>query len=45
MKINLNHQKLTQEWCKHCKGRFRKMVKKRRRSFIKKVQKEMEDDF
>lgn len=39
----LNHQKLTSEWCKHCKGRFRKVSKKRRRTWFKKYAESMED--
>lgn len=36
MSYRINHQKLTGEWCKHVKGRFRKIVSKRRRLWLKK---------
>lgn len=38
-KVNykLNHQKFTQEWTKHCKGRFRKLNKKVRRQWNKRI--------
>lgn len=38
----INHQKLTGEWCRHCKGKFRKLSKKRRRSWLKMYAKSME---
>ena len=38
MKINLNHQKMSGEWHKHCRKRlgFRKIANRARRAFLKK---------
>jgi hypothetical protein len=40
MRINVNHQRLTGEWCKHVRKDLKLFLNKRRRSFLKKLQKE-----
>lgn len=44
MKINVNHQKLTGEWCKHVRKDLKKVLNKQRRKFIRKIQREHEQE-
>lgn len=40
-KINVNHQKLTGEWCQHVRKGLKKFLNKRRRSYLKKLQNDL----
>lgn len=40
MVINVNHQKLTGEWCKHIRKKTKRILNKRRRNYLKKLQNE-----
>ncbi len=40
MKINVNHQKLTGEWCQHVRKGLKRILNGKRKRYLKKLQDE-----